>query len=298
MFNSFFDIDFPSLRDYVVSHLLRWSLYIGFSICQFCMFVQTKSSLFYSKYLKPCQYTCRGIKITTNSSLVRPSFEIICNSPKFIQWLDRFPLDQFNLVSITMTDVNFFSKVPSPEKLGFLKFTCEVYTKSGEPLDGIVFLRGDSGGILIIPEDENGRKFVLLTKQPRIPICGMKEEIVAGMFDDLSGSIMVNEVLKKEIFEETGLMLDTSDPTYKQLGSYTLSAGGCDENIHLAVWRPIVTSLMLNKMKSRLWGQENSNEKIQIVLHNYDSFEEELPRIGDAKTSLAWYRVRGTYGSP
>lgn len=293
MFDSLFGLDFPSVRDYIISHLLVAALYVGCSICRGCMYLQKKSYTFYSEYLKNCCYTYRGIKITTNSPLVRPSFEVICNSPKFIQWLDRFPLDQFNLVSITITDVNFFSKVPSPDKLGFLKFTCEVYTKSGEPVDGIVFLRGDSGGILIIPEDENGRRFVLLTQQPRIPTCGMKEEIVAGMFDDLSGSIMVNEVLKKEILEETGLTLDTSDPTYQKLGQYTLSGGGCDEDIHLAVWRPMVSSQEMKKMKVRIWGHENSNEKIQIKLYNYSTFADELSRIGDAKTSLVWYLAGG-----
>lgn len=287
MFDS---IDFPTIHDYIIRHLIIGAIYIGCIICRVVSFVKNKVIVFYSEYLKTCHYTYRGIRITTNSPLVRPSFEVICIAPKFTQWLDRFPLDQFNLVSIMITDVNFFAKVPTPDKLGFLKFTCEVYSKSGEPVDGIVFLRGDSGGILIIPEDEHGERYVLLTEQPRIPTCGMKEEIVAGMFDQLSGEIMVNDVLKKEIMEETGLVLDTSDPTYEKLGCYTLSGGGCDENIHLAVWRPIVTRERLFDMKGRIYGDENSNEKIRIHVYKYDTFEEELSRIGDAKTALAWYR--------
>lgn len=284
-----FELDFNSIKNYIINWLLLASVFTISTICQTIIIIKTKTTIFYNQYLKSCYYTYRGIQITTTTPHVRPLFEVIYNSPKFINWLNRFPLDQFYLVSINITDVDFFGKVPSPEKLGFLKFTCEVYTKDGEPVDGIVFLRGDSGAVLIIPEDENGKKYVLLTEQARIPTCGMKEEIIAGMFDATTGKTILNDVLEKEIFEETGLILDTSDPSYQKLGKYTLSGGGCDENIHLAVWRPDIELEKLQNMLTGIYGEENSNEKIRLKLYDYKTFDSELERIGDAKTSLAWH---------
>lgn len=285
-----FDIDFLAIHNYIMNWLLISSLYTISVICHVYGYIHIRTSTFYNRYLKPCYFTHRGIQIITTNPRVRPSFEVICKSPKFIKWLNKFPLDQFDLVSIDITDVDWFSKKPNPEKLGFLKFTCEVYSKNGDPVDGIVFLRGDSVGILIIPEDENGKQYVLLTEQPRIPTCGMKEEIVAGMVDATTGQTIINDVLTKEILEETGLILDTNDPTYQQIGCYTLSGGGCDENIYLAVWRPTIDSKMITDMRIRTYGEEGSNEKIRLKIYDFLTFNNELERIGDAKTSLAWHR--------
>lgn len=283
------DFDIQTINNYIMNWMLIAGLYFISVTYKIYHYIQTQTTIIYNRYLKPCYFTYRGIQITTNNPHVRPSFEVICKSPKFIQWLNRFSLDKFNLVSINITDVDFFSRVPQPEKLGFLKFTCEVYTKDGDPIDGIVFLRGDSAGIMIIPEDEDGNQYVLLTEQPRIPTGGFKEEIVAGMFDSITGETVLNEVIRKEISEETGLVFDSSDPTYQPLGRFTLSGGGCDENIHLAVWRPKVSSAVMKEMMNTMYGEKDSNEKINIKIYDYSTFCNELGRIGDAKTSLSWY---------
>jgi len=245
--------------------------------------------LFYETYLKRCEFVYRGIKITTNKSHIRPSFDTICQAPKFLNWLDNFQVDKYDLKSIEITDVDFFGSNKNPDKLGFLKYKCDVYTKSGEPLDGIVFLRGDCGAVLIIVSDECNNEYVLLTEQPRVPTGGSKEEIVAGMFDSQIGNTVVNNVLKREIKEETGLDMDESINSVKKLGEYTLSGGGSDEKVHLAVWKPFVSYEMINEMRLKQFGEKGSNEKIRLKFYPIDNFDKELVRIADAKTSLAWY---------
>jgi len=257
-------------------------------LCDFAKYIKLRVVKFYDAYLKKCEFSYRGVRITTDRPSVRPSFDAICAAPKFLNWLNAFPLDKFDLRSINLTDVDWFGSSSNPEKLGFLKFKCDVYTKLGEPLDGIVFLRGDCGAVLIVITDEFGKDYVMLTEQPRVPTGGYKEEIVAGMFDARSGKTVINNVLKEEIRQETGLELDDNSPLYTHLGEYTLSGGGSDEKVHLAVWRTQLDSEKIAEMKMAQFGEQDSNEKIRLKFYSVETFEQELPRISDAKTSLAW----------
>jgi 8-oxo-dGTP pyrophosphatase MutT (NUDIX family) len=267
----------------VMATLVIWD---GLCVC--FKYVKCKLLKFYNTHLKKCEFGYRGIRITTDRSSVRPSFDTICMAPKFLNWIDTFPLDKFDLRSINITDVDFFGPSSNPDKLGFLKFKCNVYTKLGEPIDSIVFLRGDCGAVLIIARDENDAEHVLLTNQPRIPTCGYKEEIVAGMFDNRTGNMVVNQVLKSEIKEETGLELDEESEDFQKLGKFTLSGGGCDESVHLAVWKTNISLDVIEEMKQKQFGEVGSNEKIQLKFYPVETFEKELCRIADAKTSLAW----------
>jgi ADP-sugar diphosphatase len=262
--------------------------YLWHLLGEFAISVKDGAIKFYESHLKKCEFVYRGIRITTDRPSIRPFFETICMAPKFINWLDKFPLDKFDLRSINLTDVDFFGSTSNPDKLGFLKFKCDVYTKLGEPLDGIVFLRGDCVAILIVVTDENNVEHVLLTEQPRIPTGGFREEIVAGMLDEKSGSTVFNEVLKKEIKEETSL--DLGDPTnnFSLLGNFTLSGGGCDEQVVVAIWQTQLESDKIEELKAKQFGEDGSNEKIRLKFYPVETFEKELPRIADAKTSLAW----------
>jgi ADP-sugar diphosphatase len=258
-------------------------------LCDFAKYVKLRGVAFYQAHLKKCEFVYRGVRVTTDRPSVRPSFDTICQAPKFLNWLETFPLDKFDLRSINLTDVDWFGSSSNPEKLGFLKFKCDVFTKLGEPLDGIVFLRGDCAAVLIIVTDEFGKEYVLLTEQPRIPTSGYKEELVAGMFDARNGKAVINNVLKEEIFQETGMDLDDASGTYIPLGEFTLSGGGSDEKVHLAVLYSQLNSDKIAEMKMTQFGETDSNEKIRLKFYSVETFEQELPRIADAKTSLAWH---------
>ena len=269
-------------------YVMLFGCYLCHLLQEFVDGAKKRSKQFYEAHLKKCDFVYRGVRVTTDRPSVRPCFETICKAPKFLNWLDAFPLDKFDLRSINITDVDFFGPTPNPEKLGFLKFKCDVYTKLGEPVDGIVFLRGDCGAVLIVVTDEFGKEYVLLTEQPRVPTGGYKEEIVAGMFDARSGKTVINSVLKDEIKEETGLDLDENSPMYTRLGEFTLSGGGSDEKVHLAVWSTQLESDKIAEMKMTQFGEKDSNEKIRLKFYSAETFAQELSRIADAKTSLAW----------
>lgn len=286
--------DFHSTLVLAMNTSFAYIMIVYFYGKRFVRYLCEHAKTIYIAHFKKCEFIYRGIRITTHMSHIRPIFETICMAPKFIGWLDEFQLDLFDLRTITITDTDFFGPATRPDKLGFLKFKCEVYTKQGESLDSIVFLRGDSGAVFIVAADENNNQWVLLTKQPRIPTGGYKEEIVAGMFDNKKGATCVNAVLKKEIKEETGMDLDEKDVGFIPIGNFTLSGGGCDENVHLAIWTTKISSATIEAMKRKQYGEEGSNEKIRLAFYPInEEFETvELPRIADAKTSLAWYKYK------
>ena len=276
------------VSQYIMFYVTLFGCYTWHLMSEFVNEVKCHSLKFYESHLKKCEFVCRGVRVSTDRPSVRPHFETICKAPKFINWVDKFPLDKFDLRSINITDVDFFGKSSNPEMLGFLKFKCDVYTKLGEPLDGIVFLRGDCVASLIIVTDETGAKHVLLTEQPRIPTGGYKEEIVAGMMDGKIGVIAFSEVLKKEIKEETSLDLGDPSNQFVCLGNFTLSGGGCDEQVSLVLWETQLESEKIENLKLKHFGEEGSNEKIRLKFYSVDVFEHHLSRIADAKTSLAW----------
>jgi ADP-sugar diphosphatase len=290
-------IELPESVKRIARTSIVYATFVGFYLlnllCDFVKHVKFHSLKFYEAHLKKCDFSYRGVRVTTDRPSIRPYFEIICKAPKFLNWLDKFPLDKFDLRSINLTDVDFFGKITNPEKLGFLKFKCDVFTKLGEQLDGIVFLRGETGAVLIIVKDEKGDEFVLLTEQPRIPTGCFKEEIISGMFDADTSSAVFSDVLRREINEETGMILDFSEDNYIRLGEYALSSGGSDEIVHLAVWKTEVESHTIEEMKNRQYGEKGSNEKIRLKFYPVDIFEKELIRIADAKTSLVWFLYKG-----
>jgi ADP-sugar diphosphatase len=276
------------VSQYIMFYIMLFGCYLCHLLQEFVDGVKKHSKQFYEAHLKKCEFVYRGVRVTTDRPSIRPCFETICKAPKFLTWLDNFPLDKFDLRSINLTDADFFGSSSNPEKLGFLKFKCDVYTKLGESLDGIVFLRGDCGAVLIVVTDEFGKEHILLTEQPRIPTGGYKEEIVAGMFDARVGNTVFNNVLKEEIRQETSLELDENSKNYSYLGEFTLSGGGCDEKVHLAVWETQLESEKIEDLKIKQFGEEGSNEKIRLKFYPVETFEQELFRISDAKTSLAW----------
>jgi hypothetical protein len=105
--------------------------YVWLGICTLASVSKSAAKKYYEEHLKKCEFVHRGVRITTDRPIVRPVFETICNAPKFLNWLNAFPLDRFDLRSINLTDVDFFGSSSNPDKLGFLKFKCDVYTKLG-----------------------------------------------------------------------------------------------------------------------------------------------------------------------
>ena len=233
----------------------------------------------------------KGVRIFTKYPHIYPLFHTICKSPKLRRWINSVNRDEIDLRAIEITDANFFGPSNNPDKLGFLKFTTTAFNaKTGKPIDGIVFLRGPCAAILIIVTDEMNNRYVLVGNQMRLPVGNYMSEFIAGMFDEQAGA-KVNAVVKKEIKEETGLDLLDNDPNMKSLGNpVVLSGGGSDEMVHLFVWNTTISNEKIEEMKQKEFGERGTNESIRLRFYEYDTFESELNKIGDAKTEVAWYR--------
>ncbi len=199
------------------------------------------------------------------------------DSTIFRNWITGLD-PRFIVKAITIQAVDMFGP-----RVGFIKFVADVVDDAGSFIPGAVFMRGGAVAILMILECE-GREYVLLTSQARLPIGNFEyEETPAGMLD---GSGHFAGVAAKEIQEETGLTIETKDLidltamyTPNALGAYP-SVGGSDEFIRLFLYRQSVTRETLNDLQGRLGGLREEGEKISLLVLPFTSA---FARVTDMK---------------
>jgi ADP-sugar diphosphatase len=227
-----------------------------------------------------------GIYIFSNDNDIRTQLQTIILAPKFQNYIDSLDRNILEITSLRIDVVKWFCNPskPEPTKLGFLYM--ELIAKDKRtllPVPGVVFLRGNAVAVYVIVIVE-GKKYVLLTKQMRVPLGRLVEEIPAGMMD--SNNCFVG-VAMKEISEETGL----NPPKISELillGEPIIpSAGGCDEQIQLFFWQTSVTSQLLQQMKRKIYGAQDENESIQLVFVPFEKYEDKLLTMGDVKAICA-----------
>jgi ADP-sugar diphosphatase len=204
----------------------------------------------------------------------------------FVNWVST--LDPgLDVSEIKIHGVDYFGK-----RIGFLKL--EAVTKcNGDPVPGIIFMRGGAVSILLILytlEDS----WVVCTRQARVPIGKTNFlEVPAGMLDD-SGNFA--GVAAKELEEETGIRLSAADlrdmtaMTYEACGephpeeveakvirdkSTPLkgmypSPGGSDEFIRLMLHEKQVSKEELNALRGKLTGCAAEGEKIVLEIVKFD----------------------------
>lgn len=189
-------------------------------------------------------------------------------SKLFLDWVNNLdPALKITEVLVSSVD-NFGSRI------GFLKIEVAAFF-NGVRVPGICFLRGGAVSILVVLKSE-GKDWVLLTKQPRVPV-GASDllELPAGMLD---GSGAFAGVAAKEMEEETGIILGEGDlvdltklaqkggkPTR---GMYP-SAGGCDEFLRLMYHERMVTRSELDAMRGKQTGLRKEGEVITLELVPY-----------------------------
>lgn len=150
--------------------------------------------------------------------------------------------------------------------------------------------------IVLSPEENTDERWVIMTRQPRIPAGSLTfYEIPAGMIDDekkFAGAAA------KELWEETGLKIpahelidmtkmalkeSTGPEAHLQKAMYP-SPGGCDEFIALFLWHGTRPQAWINEQNGKLKGV--GREKITVKLVKYEELWKEGAR--DAKTLAAW----------
>lgn len=204
----------------------------------------------------------------------------------FVNWIAT--LDRgLDVSKIIIHGADYFGS-----RIGFLKL--EAVTKcNGNPVPGIIFMRGGAVSILLILHCRD-QGWIVCTRQARVPIGKTNFlELPAGMLDD-SGDFV--GIAAKELEEETGIRLKATDLidmtalTYypplphhtEEAGAKVIrdkstplkgmypSAGGCDEFIRLMLHEKKVTQDELESLQGKLTGCAEEGEKIVLELVPYE----------------------------
>jgi 8-oxo-dGTP pyrophosphatase MutT (NUDIX family) len=235
-----------------------------------------------------------NIEIIPKFKHLEDQIDALINAPKFIAWLNKFDPEQITLRSVTITDIDWFSKDYVPSKLGFVKCFSEAYDfkKGKKIMSNITFVRGNSVAILILvkvlnKDSKDDKEYVLLCEQYRLPIGKKAKEIAAGMMD-ADGNII--SVVLKEVKEETGFDISHVDELHS-LGPYYASPGGSDEEIHLFAWTTVVSKTVFEEKQKKMYGLAEENEEIKLSFVELEEFKKTtVYKIGDAKAEIALSR--------
>ncbi len=193
----------------------------------------------------------------------------------FTAWVDGMNPELY-VESVTVTDVHWFGP-----RIGFM--TIKSVTRlmgEGPALPGIAFLRGGSVAVLVVLRCE-GRKYVLLVKQPRVAVGrAALVELPAGMLD---GDGNFAGVAAKEMREEAHIDFKHSEMVcMSESNKQYPSPGGCDEFIEYFYASAAVTPAFLRAIDGRATGVED--ERIRL---SYVPYEDLWCATGDAKAAVA-----------
>jgi ADP-sugar diphosphatase len=205
------------------------------------------------------------------------------DAPKFIAWCKSiYTGPTYTTQNITIYDIVMFGP-----RIGFITANASIrHGQSNITIPGIVFIRGNSVGILIALHCDDGKIYTVITKQARIATGVMNfEEIPAGMMDE-SGDF--TGVASKELEQETGIIINTTDLkelTKPESNGLYLSPGGCDEAMKLFLFSAKITTENLAKIHGKLTGEAHEGEKIELVVKELD----EIKTLPDIKTVCAYH---------
>jgi len=217
-----------------------------------------------------------AIPVTAEAGI---NIAVVTATNQFQNWLAKIDDTKFTLKAIHLQSVDMFG----PTKVGFIKLKCDVTDTKGNPVPGIVFMRGGSVCMLVVLN----KKWVVLTKQPRIPTGDFDfREGPAGMLD---GSGNFAGVAAKEIEEELGLKIAASALTDLNAvagitGGIFLSPGAADETMHFYCIELTVSEDELAAMNGKATGLIEEGEQICLEIIALD----DLWKVGDAKTIVAY----------
>lgn len=230
--------------------------------------------------------TNKPVEYTFSEEVLEEDREAVLNSYLFQNWLSHAQ-EKFIVSKIHFSSVDYRFKDHSPL---FIKLTATATLPDGKPVHGIVLVRGNAVGVLVVLRCE-GKPYLLLVRQPRFAISEPESlEIPAGILD---WSNDYRKVALSELKEEA--MLDATDDELIDLtGFYTEGkldghAGSCgllDERIRLYAIERAVTPEELKRMDGRNQEYTDENEWIKTVVLPY---EEAGKQFVDHKNLLAMF---------
>jgi len=236
------------------------------------------------------------IRYSFSSDIAELDRPLILESIIYKRWLSevssKFKVDAIHFASV---DFKFNHKQPL-----FIKLNATAFLPDGKPVHGIVLVRGNAVGVLVVLWC-NKKPFLLLVQQPRFPIaCTDSLEIPAGILD---WSEDYRQVALSELKEEAQIQVDDKeliDLTAFWHGDgvegFACSCGLLDEKIRLYAVERQVTEEELKKMDHRTQEYTEEKEWIQTIVLPY---EQAARRFVDGKNLIAlfmyerWLKAKG-----
>jgi ADP-sugar diphosphatase len=209
----------------------------------------------------------------------------VLSSAKVRRWLDAIQA-AFDVRAATFARVYLFGKT-----VGFVLAEAEAYTREGARIPGIVFLRGDAVAIMLVLIASDGRRYTVLTRQPRLPVGHPSyEEIPAGMIDE---DVVVAKALE-ELREEVGADLDVRAEDLNLLETIHSSPGGTDEMVQIFYAEKDVPDHLIRSLMGRKTGNPDEKEGITVEVIPLEDLA--FRATSDMKTRMAYYSYMARQG--
>lgn len=226
------------------------------------------------------------IEYSFAKDIAAEDYPVILESRIFKEWLEA-SLAKFKIAKIHFESVNYFDKEHRPL---FIKLLATATLPDGRPVHGVVLVRGNAVGVLVVLRCE-GKKYLLLVRQPRFSISETASlEIPAGILD-WSGDY--RKVALSELEEEAQIKASDDeliDLTEFWWGNSTPGfAGSCgllDERIRLYAIERDVTREELDAMNGKNQTYTDENEWIRTEVLPY---EEAGHKFIDGKNLIAMF---------
>lgn len=226
------------------------------------------------------------IEYSFSDEILEEDRTAVLSSELFKSWLTRTE-KKFIVSKIHFSSVDFRFSNHAPL---FIKLTATATLPDGKPVHGIVLVRGNAVGVLVVLRCE-GKPYLLLVRQPRFAISETESlEMPAGILDWSSD---YRKVALSEL-EEEAMIHATDDELIDLTGFYTDGkldghAGSCgllDERIRLYAIERNVSAKELRRLDGRTQEYTNENEWIKTVVLPY---EEAGKLFTDSKNLVAMF---------
>lgn len=210
------------------------------------------------------------IEFSFSDEIAESDRPAVLNSSLLKNWLSRteksFVVSKIHFQSV---DFRFNNHAPL-----FIKLSATATLPDGKPVHGIVLVRGNAVGVLVVLRCE-GKPYLLLVRQPRFAISEPESlEMPAGILD---WSADYRRVALSELKEEA--MIDAEDSelidltafyTEGRLEGHAGSCGLLDERLRLYAIERDVTPDELCRLDGRRQEYTDENEWIKTVVLPYD----------------------------
>ena len=227
-----------------------------------------------------------SIEYTFASEIAEADYPVILESRIFRDWLSATS-EKFRISKIHFTSVDYLRNGHQPL---FIKLNATATLPDGRPVHGIVLVRGNAVGILVVLRCE-GKKYLLLVRQPRFAISEQASlEIPAGILD-WTGDY--RKVALSELEEEAQIkaddseLIDLMDFWYQgRSEGFAASCGLLDERIRLYAIERDVTPEQLAAMDGK---DQQYTEEIEWIKTVVLPYEDAARQFVDGKNLIALF---------